>query len=69
MLSRISKDKVLNQSASVPIEEPTKLENSFRKKRSLFYEESDSEGYKPFRITLRKTTQMRRSYLPNPQRK
>ena len=39
------------------MEEPSKLEYSLRKKRSMFYEESDvSDGYKPFKITLRKTT-------------
>lgn len=39
------------------LEEPNKLDFSFRKKRSLFYEDSEtSDGYKPFRINLRKTT-------------
>ncbi|CAD8190254.1 unnamed protein product [Paramecium octaurelia] len=69
VLSRITKDRIMHN-VTPTLEEPSKLEFQLRKKRSMFYEESDvSDGYKPFKITLRKTTQVRRSYLPNPQRK
>ncbi|CAD8098633.1 unnamed protein product [Paramecium primaurelia] len=69
VFTRVTKEKVMNNMNS-NFEEPSKLENSFRKKKSLFQDESEiSDGYKPFRITLRKTNQARRSYLPNPHRK
>ncbi|CAD8180513.1 unnamed protein product [Paramecium octaurelia] len=69
VFTRVAKEKVLNNT-NQNFEEPSKQENSFRKKKSLFQDESEiSDGYKPFRITLRKTTQARRSYLPNPHRK
>ncbi|CAK94261.1 unnamed protein product (macronuclear) [Paramecium tetraurelia] len=69
VFTRVAKEKVLNNT-NQNFEEPSRQENSFRKKKSLFQDESEiSDGYKPFRITLRKTTQARRSYLPNPHRK
>ncbi|CAD8110341.1 unnamed protein product [Paramecium sonneborni] len=71
VFNKVTKDKI-NHNTNIlsNIEEPNKLENSFRKRKSLFQDESEiSDTQKPFRITLRKTTQARRSYLPNPHRK
>ena len=71
VFNRVTKEKVNNNNNILSnSEELNKLESSFRKKKSLFQDESEiSDGYKPFRITLRKTNQARRSYLPNPNHK